>query len=236
MKRLDELNDLNSFHILSFDSSVFRPYGRILRELDAAELIRCAEEKTQIPESGNIYVASFSPMEEIPEVRNIQSVYYGSMPIEVGYCNGKNSTFNGFEYHKAPEINIAVTEFCLALGHSWDIRCDETGAITYEIDKADVFYVPKGTAFELYGTTLHLSPLRTREEGFKNIVILPLGTNTPLSEEEREAAHQAYRQGEPEARLLLQKNKWVISHPDREPLIRQGAHPGVLGPNKELKF
>ena len=57
---------------------------------------------------------------------------------------------------------------------------------------------------------------------------LPRGTTTPL-EHKGEAA-------EAEAGLLLQKNKWVIAHPDREPLIKQGAHPGLLGENKELFY
>ena len=39
-----------------------------------------------------------------------------------------------------------------------------------------------------------------------------------------------------EERLLLQRNKWVIAHPDREPLIKQGAYPGLLGENKELYY
>ena len=45
-----------------------------------------------------------------------------------------------------------------------------------------------------------------------------------------------YQGGDSEARLLLQKNKWVISHPQREPLMKQGAFPGVIGPNKELFY
>ena len=36
--------------------------------------------------------------------------------------------------------------------------------------------------------------------------------------------------------LLLQKNKWVLAHPEREPLMKQGAHPGLIGENKELKY
>ena len=40
----------------------------------------------------------------------------------------------------------------------------------------------------------------------------------------------------PESKLLLQRNKWVIAHPQREPLIKQGAHPGLLGENKELHY
>ncbi|MBQ8469673.1 MAG: DUF4867 family protein, partial [Clostridia bacterium] len=41
---------------------------------------------------------------------------------------------------------------------------------------------------------------------------------------------------DPENVLLLQKNKWVLAHPEREPLIKQGAYPGFLGPNRELKY
>ena len=44
----------------------------------------------------------------------------------------------------------------------------------------------------------------------------------------------ANREGE--NKLLLQKNKWVIAHPEREPLIKQGAFPGLIGENKELKY
>ncbi|MCD8007843.1 MAG: DUF4867 family protein, partial [Clostridiales bacterium] len=60
------------------------------------------------------------------------------------------------------------------------------------------------------------------------IVILPRGTNTPL--EEKTVTD------DPESRLLLQTNKWVIAHPEREPLIRQGAFPGLLGENKVLYY
>ena len=59
-------------------------------------------------------------------------------------------------------------------------------------------------------------------------MILPRGTNTPLEKKPETA--------DPESRLLLQTNKWVIAHPEREPLIRQGAFPGLLGENKQLYY
>ncbi|MBR1531256.1 MAG: DUF4867 family protein, partial [Eubacterium sp.] len=65
-------------------------------------------------------------------------------------------------------------------------------------------------------------------DGFKDIVILPRGTNTPLDKK--------CVSGDPESVLLLQKNKWVLAHKDREPLVRQGAHIGLIGENKELKY
>ena len=84
---------------------------------------------------------------------------------------------------------------------------------------------------QLYRLALHLSPLAVSDEGFKDIVILPAGTNTPLDEKEKCDGGE-----DPEQRLLLQRNKWVIAYAAREPLIRQGAHPGVIGKNKELFY
>ena len=232
MDRTEELSRLNGFPVYSILDRRYRNYGRVITALDVADLINCSKTQTGIPAEGNVYVPSFPPFEELPVTMQIRDVCFGGLPLQAGYCNGRNTTFNGFEYHKVPEINVAVSEFCLALGHSWEIS---TG-LTYDVSQAEVFYVPQGTVFEIYGTTLHLSPLRTLEEGFRDIVILPRGTNTPLSEDERAAASAAFAGGEKEARLLLQKHKWVISHPERAPLMKQAAHPGVTGINTELKY
>ena len=154
----------------------------------------------------------------------VEKAVFGETPVQIGYCNGRNTTYNGFEYHKAPEINVAVTPFMLVLGHSYDIAENNT----YRTLQAEVFFVPKGTAIEMFGTTLHLSPLRVCDEGFKGVVILPKGTNTPLDEKRLNADR--------ESKLLLLKNKWVVAHPEREPLIKQGAFAGVIGENKELFY
>lgn len=220
---LERLNQVNDVPVLSVTDPAFASYGRIVAGYDLSGLISYMENHTEIPESGNIYTASVPEMEQDPAVDQIQSVLYGGMPVEVGYCNGRNTTYNGFEYHKGSEINVAVTDFMLVLGHTWLIRDN-----TYRVEDAQVFFVEKGTAIEMYQTTLHLSPCRVSDEGFKGIVILPRGTNTPL-QSRRET-------GDPESRLLLQTNKWVIAHPEREPLIRQGAFPGLLGENKELHY
>lgn len=225
---LDALNKCNDVKIYSVEDEIFESYGKILKGYDVSELLAYMEKEAPIPEDGNVYVASIPEMEQMEIAKEIQATVYGGMPIQIGYCNGKNSTYNGFEYHKGSEINIAVCDFMLVLGHSYDIKEN-----TYSVEEAKVFFVPKGTVLEMYQTTLHLSPLRVMEEGFKDVVILPKGTNTPLSEEEQAKK----KEGEDkEQTLLLQRNKWVIAHPDREPLIRQGAHPGVMGENKELFY
>lgn len=222
---LKQLNEKNDVEILSVRDTRFESYGRIIDGFDFSELLDYMEEQTEIPENGNIYTASVSEMENTDIAEKVKNLIYGEMPIEIGYCNGRNTTYNGFEYHKGSEINIAVTDFMLVLGHSWEIKEN-----TYKIEDAKVFFVEKGTAIEMYQTTLHLSPCRVCDEGFKDIVILPRGTNTPLEKKKQCLCENS------EGRLLLQKNKWVIAHPEREPLIRQGAYPGLLGENKELFY
>ncbi len=228
MSLLAELNKCNDVEILSVDSDVFASYGRILKGYDVSSLLDYMESYTPIPEEGNVYVASVEEMEALPVAEEIKACIYGGMEIQLGYCNGRNSTYNGFEYHKGSEINIAVTDFMLVLGHSYEIKNN-----TYDISQAQVFFVPKGTVIEMFQTTLHLSPLKVSDEGFRDVVILPRGTNTPLTEEEKA---QKSASGDEEQVLLLQRNKWVIAHPERESLIRQGAHPGVTGENKELYY
>ncbi len=225
LKRLNEVNDVE---VLSVFDPAFASYGRVVSGYDMNEAYEWMRENTPIPETGNIYVASDPALEGLEVFRKLQSVCYGGREIEAGYCNGRNTTYNGFEYHKGSELNGAVTDFMLVLAHVWQIRNN-----TIHVDDAQVFYVPAGTLIELYETTLHLSPCRTNDAGFMDIVVLPRGTNTPLSDEEKQMRNACE---DPEARLLLQKNKWVLSHPERKPLMDQGAHPGLLGENKELKY
>lgn len=220
---LEILNAVNDVPVLSVFDPAFAPYGRVLEGCDFSRADEYMLEKTDIPENGNIYVPSVPELEESELKSDIENTLYGSMPVQIGFCNGRNTTYNGFEYHKCSEINYAVTPFMLVLGHVWDIRDN-----IYDIRSAQVFFVPAGTAIEMYQTTLHLSPCRVCDEGFKDIVILSRGTNTPLEYKKTNA--------DPESVLLLQRNKWVIAHPEREPLIKQGAHPGVIGENKELFY
>ena len=221
---LAHLNDVNDVKILSVFDEEFKTYGNIVTGYDFSQLVSYMEKETDIPENGNVYVASVPAMEEFEVSKQVEAEFYGGMPIQVGYCNGRNSTYNGFEYHKGSEINVAVTDFMLVLGHTWLIAADGT----YRVEDAQVFFVPKGTAIEMFQTTLHLSPCKIYDSGFKGVVILPRGTNTPLDKKPEKK--------EGENKLLLQRNKWVIAHPEREPLIKQGAFPGLLGENKELKY
>lgn len=220
---LEKLNKLNDVKIHSVFSEEFKTFGRVIEDIDFSPLCDYMKKSTAVPEKNNIYVASEKGMEELQVYGEIQNKIYGEMPIQIGYCNGRNTTYNGFEYHKGSEINVAVTPFCLVLGHTWQIKDNK-----FYVGDETVFFVPEGTAIEFYQTTLHLSPCTVSDDGFKAVVVLPRGTNTPLENAEK---------GERgESALLLQKNKWVIAHPERKPLIEQGAVAGLVGENKEIKY
>lgn len=220
---LQHLNEVNAVKIHSVFDAEFATFGNVLSGFDFSPLTDYLDRETSIPETGNVYVPSVDAMEQTGLCAAVRTTLYGGMPIQIGYCNGRNTTYNGFEYHKGSELNIAATDCMLVLGHTWQIKDN-----TFTVGDETVFFVPKGTAIELFQTTLHLSPCRVCDEGFKVVVVLPRGTNTPLKEA------PVSREGE--ARLLLQTNKWVLSHPDREPLMKQGAFPGLIGENRELNY
>lgn len=220
---LEKLNEINaSVEIKLVSSKAFKTYGRVIKSYDFRDLIDYMDNKTGIPDSGNIYVASCKDMEDLNTAGKVELELYGEMSIQVGYCNGRNSNLNALEYHKSSEINIAVTDLILLLGRVQDIVSN-----TYEASRLEAFYIPRGTAIELYETTLHFSPCRSYEEGFKCIVILPRGTNLPLEQHKSE-----YPEGE--ERLLFMKNKWLLAHPERTVLIERGAHGGIIGENIEI--
>jgi hypothetical protein len=199
----------------------FLPYGKVISGYDFSDLIRFMEQETTIPDEGNIYKASVPEMEQYPVKVNLENGLYGEMPVQVGYCNGRNSTLNGLEYHIGSEMDIAVTDLVLMLGKLQDVVNGR-----YHAEDVEIFYVPKGTALQLYETTLHFSPCKTSAEGFKCIVILPRGTNEPLKNDKAAFGD----------RFLFTRNKWLLAHPERKPLIERGAWPGITGENIEFKI
>jgi len=212
------MKDLNKhipfYHI---EDSKSKHYGKVINEYDFNELETYMDSLT-IPQDQNVYVASVTEMENTIIKNQLQEAFYGEMSIQIGYCNGPNSTLNGLEYHKSSEINIAITDMVLLLG-----KVQEVENNVFHSNDVIAFFVPKGTAVELYSTTLHFAPCKVNNEGFKTIVILPKGTNDPLSTNIQKRTK--------EDELLFMKNKWLIAHPEREQLINKGAHPGIKGEN-----
>ena len=121
---------------------------------------------TPVPEDV-IYVPSVEEMEAFAGSEgNFRTKGYGGLPIEIGYCNGHNKKLNGLEYHRNSEINVAVTDLVLLIGHQQDIEKD----FTYDTSKVEAFLVPAGTGIEVYATTLHYAPCHVNEAGFQCVV------------------------------------------------------------------
>ena len=219
MKLLEHLNEVNDIPVTPVTDPSFASYGRIVTGYDFSSIISYMEERTEIPENGNMYVASVPEMEELPVKDTIQNRFYGEMPIQIGYCNGHNHLLNAVEYHRDSEINIAVTDLILILGKEQDITEDHT----YDSSKMEAFLIPAGTTIEVYATTLHYAPCNVAASGFKCVVVLPKGTNTDITLEEKHT---------PEDDLLFARNKWLLSHPDAN---IAGSVAGIKGENLSVK-
>lgn len=194
----------------------FRKYGRILEGYDLNALLK-EMEHTPLDDSV-IYVPSVNNLEALAVCKDFSERAFGGMPIQIGYCNGKNVKLNALEYHTSSEIDIAVTDLILMIGAEQDITED----YKYDTAKVEAFLVPAGTAVELYATTLHYAPANAADTGFKCVVILPKGTNTDFALEEA---------GNQNDKLLFARNKWLIAHEEGGV---DGAYVGLVGENITL--
>ena len=191
----------------------FRKYGQVLEGYDFTGLMK-EMNHTPVPEDV-IYVPSVEELEALDVMKDLQNKGYGGLPIQIGYCNGHNKKLNAVEYHRNSEINVAVTDLILLIGHQQDIEPDHT----YDTSKIEAFLVPAGTGIEVYATTLHYAPCHVNEGGFQCVVVLPKGTNTDLT-------FQTEKTGEDS--LMTAKNKWLIAHEDAK---IEGAFNGLKGEN-----
>lgn len=191
----------------------FRKYGQVLEGYDFTGLIK-EMKHTPVPEDV-IYVPSVEELEALDIMKDLQNKGYGGLPVQIGYCNGHNKKLNAMEYHRNSEINVAVTDLVLLIGHQQDIELDHT----YDTSKIEAFLVPAGTGIEVYATTLHYAPCHVNEGGFQCVVVLPKGTNTDLT-------FQTEKTGEDS--LMTAKNKWLIAHEDAK---IAGAFNGLKGEN-----
>ena len=199
----------------------FKKYGKILDGYDFSGLCSVMEHR-DIPKEGNVYVANDDEMHALPVSEKLSEHFYAHMPIQVGYCNGNSSKLNALEYHKGSEIDIAVTDLVLLLAPLQEISHN-----TLSSDVVEAFFLPAGSAVELYGTTLHFAPCKVTDAGFKSIIVLPEGTNAALDE----IPAPIYEEDE----LLWMQNKWLIAHAESIPASK-GAHVGVTGTNIEIFY
>ena len=196
----------------------FRKYGRIVKNIDFSGLVQALNEKTPTPDDV-VYEPSVAALEELPVFAELQSKTYGELPIQIGYCNGRNYLLNAVEYHRSSEINVAGTDAILLVGQQKDITDD----FTYDTSKIEAFLVPKGTAVELYATTLHYAPCSVGDNKFQVAIVLPKDTNLPLDKD-----HEGW-----EDALITAKNKWLIGHAQGG--LPEGSHIGLIGENISVK-
>ncbi|MEA3345066.1 MAG: DUF4867 family protein [Chloroflexota bacterium] len=211
--------------ILAVTDHRFARYGRILEGFSAEKATAFARENA-LPGEESVYEPSIAGLEADEEfVWAVSQQVYGGMPVQVGWCYGRNLQLNGLEYHKGPEVIVAVTDLALLLGGIEDLEWGEH--ITYDASQVEAFFVPQSTIVELHPWCLHFAPCHIHEDtGFRALIVLPQDTNLPLDFEPREA-------GEPA--LLFARNKWLIIHPEAEALVQQGAYVGIEGANPSLQ-
>ena len=194
----------------------FSAYGKVLKGYDFSELLETMK-STPCPEDV-VYVPGFAALESAAAADQLKKSAYGGLPIQIGYCNGHNQTLNALEYHRSSEVDIAASDLILLLGKQQDISED----YMYDTENVEGFFVPAGTAVELYSTTLHYAPCQASEDGFRCVIVLPEGTNHELD-------FDTYDNGE--EKLMTAKNKWLIAHEDAK---IEGAFCGLKGKNITL--
>ena len=144
---------------------------------------------------------------------------FGGLPIEIGYCNGNNKKLNALEYHRSSEINVAVTDAILLIGHQQDVS-PTTPTIHPGWKRSSFRPEPPSRSMR---DVLHYAPCTVEgNEGFRVVVVLPKDTNTDLTFPVGKAG---------EDRLITAKNKWLIAHEDAK---IEGAFCGLKGENITL--
>lgn len=194
----------------------FRKYGKVMEGIDFSSMIDVLEDISCGEDVD--YVASYQPLEELPLKDMVRDDCFGELAIEIGYCAGHNNKLNALEYHRSSEIDVAAMDMILLLGSQADI--DEH--YKYNTNQIEAFFVPAGTAVELYATTLHFAPcgLEKNKYAFKTAVVLPYGTNF-----DKRTCHEPMNK---EGELYFAKNKWLLAHKDGG---QEGAYVGLTGEN-----
>ncbi len=211
--------------INSIYSKAFKKYGKVLNGYNVTELLEKLESKTEKPANSTIYEAGDKELESIPVAEEFSKNAYGSLPIEIGYCNGNNTKLNCLEYHRGSELNIPADDIVLLLAPLQAIKKNKLST-----NLVEAFFVPKGTVVEVYETTLHYAPCnavrdgKVLNDGFRVIIVLPKGTNC---DKPKIAVKNE------EDKLLWASNKWLLAHADSSE-AGQGAVVGLTGNNIDI--
>ena len=147
---------------------------------------------------------------------------YGETACQVGFFANSVNKLNGLEYHKCSEVLVEFEPVVLIVGHIWDIKEEKIDSSQLEL-----FYVPADTCVELFATTLHFAPCQATPAGVRQVMCQTDTTNTDLLEPEKKS-------GLGENRLLYQRNKWLLIHPEAAADFGPEAVQGITGENIEI--
>lgn len=217
---IDRLRSLNpGIRILHCTEPDFERFGRIVPALDFSSFTAFLD-GFPIPSDGVEYRAGVAEIEGLPLAAEIRRAVFGGLDIQAGTCAGHNGRMNAMEWHKSSEAVVAGTDLLLFLGLFSDYRDGR-----FPASKATAFFIPRGSAVELYPLVMHFAPLNIHAGGFRAVIVLPRGTNLPL-----EGGLSAGSD-----RLLFARNKWLIAHADSKP-AGAGAYVGIDGDNPEVRI
>lgn len=194
----------------------FLKYGKII-DIDTCSIVTYLKEKATMPKEKNLYVRDDLKMHDLNGISSIKQDVFGLGDIEVGYCNGYNSLLNCLEYHSCPEVDIAGDDLVLLLARVEDVK---DGKIKTEDIKA--FLLKEGQAVILYPYTMHFSPCKLKDSGFRSAIILSDKTNMDLIKK-------------PLDNKLWKVNKWLFAHKDSIQ-ASLGAYIGIEGENIKVDY
>ena len=76
----------------------FRKYGQVLEGYDFTGLIK-EMKHTPVPEDV-IYVPSVEELEALDIMKDLQNKGYGGLPVQIGYCNGRQNSERALNHLK----------------------------------------------------------------------------------------------------------------------------------------
>ena len=218
MSKFEKIKGLNKLPVFHITDEIFLEYGNIIDGINADEYIKLCK-NVEFPKSGSVYAPSYAEFENTAESEKIRHTCFGGVPTQIGICYGHNSLLNALEWHICNEVNSALTDMVVIFAKRSEIKNNCISS-----DKCKAFFVPKGTAIEVYSTTLHYCPCETDEDGFAMVVGLTKDTNTELP----------YRPADES--ILIAKNKWLIAHSNSDEAVKNHRCAGITGKNYRIIY
>lgn len=214
MTKLEDFRKANpDLNILDASDPSFAEFGvKYDYPLDEIESVMS---KVAMPVEGSSYLQKIPELEATATIKAIGRDVFAGMPIDAGATIGHSDNFSAFEYHQCSELNIMLDDVLMVLAKRQVL--DQKGEINPQED-GKLFYVPKGSIIELYNTTLHYAPIQITKAGYKVIVVVLHGTNSPLPE--------GFKSDNPR---VVKQGKFQVVHPVRKDKIAQGYQVALSG-------